>query len=659
VGRLENPSLRIADRLFWLHSAINTPDTNIATDFRAPLKKAAWEHDQALRGLFTVYTSTKLEGDLQIWTVPLKKWQATIDSDDYWKLNVVLDQLGTFEPSATEDEIKALRAAAMMMASEPLLMLARHAVASGDRKQLEASLGILLAFSDTGDWAKAARREILDPILSSVAEKCRLNRQNFGKQIVRQSDSATANRQICDDALRNFRTEVETSFANLQSVVTKGDAEELEAREAFATCLSDIAIDFTWADRYTESEELFKEALSLAEGTLVAVQIERSLAENKSSADHQRLYDGLNPASTEALKRAQRLCQSVLAEGRKQIIREQDKSEHNRPLCQTMLARFRSELQPAMESALVTVRAEHPAGKELRAEAALCLNSIATDFTWADEFVLSLQLRQEALAIGVNTHVVDSISHGIAQVSESARQERMFRELTPIKNTPGLSTINGIGGRLYGTSDIDPATNSFATTYYFTFLYFPIFPLRRYRVIQDGKSYRFLGKLPLRKFDKWHLGIVLGLLVVAVVYGMATSDSSSQSQQTTYQPTSTSTATEPSPSGSTRISLKVQIDTGRARLEVLKTELEPVASELGNLKTQIQDLDSQIKGLDDQKSSGESIDIDYYNSKVNRYNSLISRRKALYAEHQASLDEYQQLSKKDDELVAQYNALPR
>ena len=291
-------------------------------------------------------------------------------------------------------------------------------------------------------------------------------------------------------------------------------------------------------------------------------------------------------------------------------------------------------------------------------EAALCLSSIAADFTWADEFVLSLQLRQEALAIGVNTHVVDSISQGIAQVSEGARQERMFRELIPIKKTPGLSTINGIGGRLYGSSDHDPATNSFATTYYFTFLYFPIFPLGRYRVIQEGKSYRFLGKLPLRRFDKWHLGIALGLLATPGI-GMAASDGGTRSQPSAYEVSPTGNTSESSPTASTRSDLKIQIDDGRARLEVLKTELEPVANEMESLQAQIQDLDSQIKGLDDQKASGESIDIDDYNSRVNRYNGLISRRKALYEDHQSSLNEYQELSKKDGELVAQYNALAR
>lgn len=657
VGRLENPPQRLADRLFWFHSATDRAGGEAGGDLRVPLKRASWQHDQALGYLIQVCTSA--EHDPMAWVEPLRVWRQSVENDDYWKLSSVIEELGSFEPQVNRDEIRTLRGNAMMMASEPLLMLAREAVAHDDRKQLEAALKVLRDLSDSGDWTTSARREILAPLTGSVSDGCRLNREQFSGLIVHKTEAVDANRPICDDALRHLRTSVEPSLKKLRSVVAKGEEEDRLAQEEVAQCLRDIAIDFTWADRFIESEALLKEALAAAEGTLLAVQIERDLAENKNSADRQRLYDGLTSEGTLALHRTQRLCRSVLADGRKQIIREPDKSGHNKPICHAMLAKFRSDVQPSMRSALAMIPTEHPAGKGLRAEVALCLNAIATDFTWADEFVLSLQLREEALAVGTNTDAVDSINQGIAEVRESAQQEKLFSELIPIKNAPGLSTINGIGGRLYGSSDYDATTKSFATTYYFTFFYLPILPLGRYRVIQEGKSYRFLGKLPLRKFDKWHLGIVLGLVLTAILYGAATSDSSTQSSQPTYAPSSASSTSDVSTSDSSRITLKNQIDAGRARLEVLKTELEPVANEQEALKGQLQELDSQIKALDDQRTSGEAIDVDDYNSKVNRYNDLVAQRETLYAEHKASLDEYQELSKRDDELVSQYNALAR
>jgi hypothetical protein len=54
-------------------------------------------------------------------------------------------------------------------------------------------------------------------------------------------------------------------------------------------------------------------------------------------------------------------------------------------------------------------------------------------------------------------------------------------------------------------------------TYYFVLLFIPIFPICRYRVVFTGKLYRFLGKAPLRAFDKCHLALSLfGILLIVL-----------------------------------------------------------------------------------------------------------------------------------------------
>src|SRR5262249_58593543 len=79
---------------------------------------------------------------------------------------------------------------------------------------------------------------------------------------------------------------------------------------------------------------------------------------------------------------------------------------------------------------------------------------------------------------------------------------------------PSLWTMNGFGFRLYGKTQVDPATGSYMTTYYFVALFIPLIPICRYRVKDAGNnSYSFLGKAPLRKFDRWQLAlVVLGLI---------------------------------------------------------------------------------------------------------------------------------------------------
>lgn len=56
-------------------------------------------------------------------------------------------------------------------------------------------------------------------------------------------------------------------------------------------------------------------------------------------------------------------------------------------------------------------------------------------------------------------------------------------------------------------------------TYYFVVLFIPVFPICRYRVQSaPGGGYRFLGKAPLRTFDKWHLAVV----ILGILYLIAT-----------------------------------------------------------------------------------------------------------------------------------------
>jgi hypothetical protein len=95
--------------------------------------------------------------------------------------------------------------------------------------------------------------------------------------------------------------------------------------------------------------------------------------------------------------------------------------------------------------------------------------------------------------------------------------DRLYGDLTPISSAPSLHTINGIGTTMYGSTDHDPASGSYLSTYYFVFFAIPIFPIRRYRVIPTGNGYRFLGKAPLRTLDKWHIAISLGLIAWLII----------------------------------------------------------------------------------------------------------------------------------------------
>jgi len=112
------------------------------------------------------------------------------------------------------------------------------------------------------------------------------------------------------------------------------------------------------------------------------------------------------------------------------------------------------------------------------------------------------------------------ISAQIKKNLETSQENQRLGGIGAVKSAPSLGSINGIGFTLYGSSNHDPATGSHLSTYYFTFVFFPIIPIARYRVIQNGNHYRFLSKVPLRTFDKWHLAISLGVIAWIALVNM-------------------------------------------------------------------------------------------------------------------------------------------
>ena len=197
------------------------------------------------------------------------------------------------------------------------------------------------------------------------------------------------------------------------------------------------------------------------------------------------------------------------------------------PLCDAALKRFREEIEPALQRVIQLVPPDHEAAQQSREEAALCLSGIATDYTWADDFITSEKLHEEALSLAHNTLGAIRIEDGLAQIREAARKQRVFGDLKPISSAPSLRTINGFGFTLYGNSDHDADTESYVTTYYFVVLFIPIIPLARYRVIEGGKAVSLFGQdaAPKRRpLASWHCGngSIVAMILIGVISSMQT-----------------------------------------------------------------------------------------------------------------------------------------
>lgn len=360
-----------------------------------------------------------------------------------------------------------------------------------------------------------------------------------------------------------------------------------------------------------------------------------------------------------ALERFKNLCRTISEEHRSKVVREPEASKRNKILCDAALKRFRAEIEPALEKLINLVPPDHEAVQQSREETAACLSGIATAYTWADDFIVSEKLNEEALTLAQNTLGAIKIEDRLSQVRGSAHSQRVYG--TPISSAPSLHTINGFGFAMYGDSDHDRPTQSYSTTYYFVALFIPIFPIARYRVIHDRKNgqYRFLGKIPLRKGDWWHLGIVVAAIAALILFGMLDSNGGS-----TYvappRPTGTASSSYTPPVPVTQNSplsvLKQRIEAGRRRSAILKTKLDPVFKELASLSTQRATLKSELNALDRDQQDGIEIDLDDYNQKVNAFNDLNTNSQILYATDSSDIELYDYLISQDSILVEQYNS---
>lgn len=93
-----------------------------------------------------------------------------------------------------------------------------------------------------------------------------------------------------------------------------------------------------------------------------------------------------------------------------------------------------------------------------------------------------------------------------------------------------MSTFNGIGTKLYGSTDFE-SDGSYVTTKWFVIVYLPIFPLESLRVIKEGSTtlilynsiqYRSL-QVPMHKKQIiktycWAYGIVAAIILLANIF---------------------------------------------------------------------------------------------------------------------------------------------
>lgn len=696
VGRLENPAQRLQDRLFWFNRT-----TSLTGVEQGTTQDAAEAHDKALRSLLVALKAGVDDAGPKLWTHAIRDWHAAVANDDYWDAFQQIELEADFEPAALPSEIDALRGRSTSIAAAPLVSLGRTAQETGNVTLAGSVSACISRLSDTGGWANVALDELVEPNLVPFITHCNDVHKEIEVTLKREPDAAAHNRAPCAAALARFRNEIGPGLELLRAFAPPDSDGLLRARDAAARCLAGIASATTWTDDFVASDQLYREALVLAEGTVAVFKIENDLEGIQDAVRFQITQnkpkrEGLSPAGTKAKVYAANRnetalgplvenCDQIRSELDSRIRRKSGASSENATPCSTALRKFRSDVSPALELLLAVLPENSDGHLRAREAAARCLASIASATTWTDDFVYAEKLYRDALALARGTMATAMIEHALQEISESARLQRLRGK--PIQAAPPLFTFNGIGVTLYGHADPDPQTGSYVATLFFVIFMVPIFPVGRYRVIaHPGRRFQFLGKQPFRPSDRWWLGVALGAIALLFVWLIASSqpqntgtmdypgnsgaDAAAPSASDATAPATpvtsgtTDGATAPAagpavagvPSESGATGLKALIEAGRARMAAIKGQLASLDAEIDPLTNSMAALKSELDGLDAQQQSGQSVDASTYNGKAEQYNNMLQARRNLSSRYNELVEEHNRLLSDDNAMIGRYNS---
>jgi len=282
------------------------------------------------------------------------------------------------------------------------------------------------------------------------------------------------------------------------------------------------------------------------------------------------------------------------------------------------------------------------------------------------------ELCEYARSIAIGPALKKQLNEDLEIVNQNVNYERIYGKLLPIDHAPGLGTFNTIGTMLHGSSNFDINTSSYETTQYFVVLFIPLFPLSRYRVIKEGDRYRFLGKLPFRQTEKWHLGLFLFSVALFLIFLISTGGDSNRydNHSEVTQPYSSTPSNLPlnnSPSDETNprtdetkreiSSLESDIKADREQLRAYESELQRNRSLLNSYDARLKNLKNQLEDAESKSQRGQYFDESVYQFNLDAYNSLVVKYNTEFDKDRQLYDRYEKLLSATNEKIDRYNRL--
>jgi len=286
----------------------------------------------------------------------------------------------------------------------------------------------------------------------------------------------------------------------------------------------------------------------------------------------------------------------------------------------------------------------------------------------------SIELCELAKTFISGTLLKERLEESHKVILDNIEKQKIWGNVRTIKKAPFNDTFYGIGTSLYGHSNYDSYSGSYETTRYFVVFHIPIIPIARYRVIYARDNYiRYLGKVPFRPFDKWHLGLAILAFFILIVISIARNDITSYTKKTYTQPQSVNRSSRNSnysdpllsspdvPMPDSKIqkatALKLKIESAKKKLKTMEIELSTLDATLTYKADQITSLNEEINEEERKIKLGLYINKSTYRANIQKYNNLIKEFKETYAYYEVKNKIYQDFLNATNEDIRKYNIL--
>jgi len=308
-NKLQNPQTRLKERLFWFTNSTYADEDALVRLASKDPKKAIqiWESDQnytsianlaRLRHAICIFKDPDVQ-DTHLWMKALGSWRIIIESDDFWKHFTDIELDSGFEPSAIVSDIEILREDSWELVLKPSIVLAQNAINEAKYDVVRRHLDLIRGSGFPSLIVHHIEGNILEPLESRFEETKAKILKTLSDLLEDKEASLETKRKAGDQAYNFYKVDLFTQVHRLTQVAGVESEAATRAHQAAADCLRSISIFYhNHAQAYQISEQLLKEAQSLAPDSIISERIKEDLEIVSKSAQQENIWKDPKPMTS-------------------------------------------------------------------------------------------------------------------------------------------------------------------------------------------------------------------------------------------------------------------------------------------------------------------------------------------------------------------------